>query len=289
MISNISIGLVSSNDELVNLFGTIKNQLYSGPLASGYFKNRGIKPEPIIYTYNPRKIKTNFELFIMDKINGKDAFLLLVDREQAELVSRLRDSAFCHIFDCDFSCGKNTKNFLHQITGLIIRKFGMVLQKMEDATSVNLINLPLKNFAGNELVELSLLCRDGCNIQDFSDQIDCKINLLKKRRHPIPRPGKSKEKSIKIEDDNGYYFEYGHEKHARFETGSPHLISCYISGNYRFGKKIDELKHYNVTRKDSDKVSGDFLDCHGGNCMINTSENVTHINMFSNDFMEYSK
>jgi hypothetical protein len=288
MISNISIGLVSSNDELVRLFGTLKEPLYSGPLASGYFKSKGIRPEPIIYTYNPRVIKKDFELFVKDKIKGRDAFLLLVDREQEQLVSRLRDSAFCYIFNCDFSCSKNTKNFLYQITALIIKKFGIILNKMEDATSVNLINLPLKNFAGEELVELACICRNGCNVQDFSEQIDYKITLLKKRRRPIPRPGKSKEKDIKVEDNNGCYFEYGYEKHARFETGSPHLTSCYISGHYRFGKKIDESKHYNVTKKDSDNVSGNFLDCHGGGCMINSSENVSHINMFSNDFMEYS-
>lgn len=288
MISNISIGLVSSNDELIKLFGLLKNSLFSGPLASGYFKNRGISPETITYTYNPNRIKKDFELFVKDKINGRDAFLLLVDRDQEGLVSGLRDSAFCHIFNCDFSCSRNTKNFLYQSTAIIIKKFGIILQKMEEATSANLINLPLKNFEGEELRELVDICRNGCGIQDFSEQLDSRINLLKRRRRPIPRPGKSKEKDIKIEDDNSYYFEYGYERHARFETGSPHLTSCYISGHYRFGKKIDESKHYNVTKKDSNSVSGNFLDCHGGKCEINSSENVSHINMFSNDFMEYS-
>ena len=286
MISNISIGLISSNDELVSLFGT-KKDLFSGPLSSGYFKSKGISPKPIVYTYNPKRHKKDFELFVKDKIEGKDAFLLLVDRGQEDIVSRLRDSAFCYIFHCDFPCGRNTQNFLYQITALIIKKFGIILQKMDDTTSINLMSLPLRNFNSEELRELANTCRDGCNIQDFSDQIDYKIKLLGRRRRPIPRQGKSKEKDIKIEDDNENYFEYGKEKHAKIETGSPHLTSCYISGNFRFGKKIDESRHYNVSKKDSNTINGNFLDCHNGDCVINTSENVTHVNMFSNDFMEY--
>lgn len=286
MISKITIGLVSSDDELIRFFGFKKDTLFSEPLSSGYFKSKGIKPVPVVYTFNPNKNDKNFYEFVKGKTEGQEAFLLLVDQNQEKLVSEIRNSAFCYVFE-NFSNAKNRLNFSKQIVALIIKKFGIVLQKMEDSTATQLISLPIRNFRAKELDELVSIFRSGCHIGDFSSQIDSKVNLLINRRRPIPRQGKSTKKDIKIIDDKNNQFEYGHEKHARMETGDPHTTSCYLSGSFRFGKSIERLRHYNVDKAGSHCISGVFLDCHNSEHTLNASS-CTHINMFSNDFMEYN-
>jgi hypothetical protein len=86
-------------------------------------------------------------------------------------------------------------------------------------------------------------------------------------------------------DDQFRFFVYGKETHARFGTGEPHKPYCELAGHFRFGQRIDALRHYNVSETEGDRttIGGNFLDCH------NTSHDVsrrTHLNIFSNDYFE---
>ena len=85
-------------------------------------------------------------------------------------------------------------------------------------------------------------------------------------------------------DDRQRFFKYGHERHSRLATGENHQPYCELTGNLRFGWKIDSERHYNVseTEKDETSIEGTFADCHSSSHDV--KDRPTHLNMFSNDF-----
>lgn len=56
-----------------------------------------------------------------------------------------------------------------------------------------------------------------------------------------------------------------------------------MSGLFRFGRRIDAQRHYNVSETEGDDthVTGDVANCHG---VIRKAPTDTHLNMFCNDF-----
>lgn len=107
--------------------------------------------------------------------------------------------------------------------------------------------------------------------------------LKTKTRKPKRRPHTSKKFYV---DEKRYFFEYGKENHAQHETDikKGHDFFCDISAKFRFGVKIEERKHFNVCKddKENSSIESIFEDCHGGDVTI---KKITHINMFSNDYI----
>jgi hypothetical protein len=83
-----------------------------------------------------------------------------------------------------------------------------------------------------------------------------------------------------IVDDDQKHFEYGKERHAQPASGPPHQKLCALSGIFRFGKRYDSGRHFNVSLS-SGLIGGSFDDCHDAAVGITAR---THINMFPNDF-----
>ena len=126
-----------------------------------------------------------------------------------------------------------------------------------------------------------MACRVCGEFNYFPNNVQNNISLDKTNRK-LPKDRTGRKAAIKhIVDDNYHAYEYGKEEHARMATGSPHKTSCYISGRFRFGKRINSLRHYNVSSVDKNTISGNFHDCHHDNHEVRS---VTHLNMFSNDY-----
>ena len=171
-------------------------------------------------------------------------------------------------------------NFFHQATGKLMRLFGAVHTIFTSGTEMQAMCLPRRNFHASEMREIVRLFWQDCHKSGFLENLYQQLQLLRRRRHPLR--GNSTGKRFLV-DDRKRFFEFGLERHARFPTGAPHLPSCAFNGYFRFGIRIDNMRHYNVTEEDGDRTSieGEFDDCHDTRLPV---PHTTHLNMFSNDY-----
>ena len=176
---------------------------------------------------------------------------------------------------------ENVQNFLMGNFSILLGNYGRLMDLMQDATRYQAASLPIRNFDADELRALVEVCRSRSLERTFqNDLVPCFHRLLKlrgpKRRSSYPH--------VYFQDTRGRYFRYGHERHARYETGGEHNPACLINGSFRFGGRLDQERHFNVTIGDSDsreRINSNLLNCHDEAVDI---KNRTHINMFSNDF-----
>jgi hypothetical protein len=183
----------------------------------------------------------------------------------------------------DDIANESSMNFFHRIIGKLLRVFGSLVSKFKNGDDRQLLSLPLRNFHAPELAEIARLCRDKCFDPNFNNDLDRQLSVLRMRRRPRRR---SSFNIMYTVDDRSRFFVYGKETHARLGTGEPHKPYCELAGSFRFGQRIDALRHYNVSETEGDRttIEGGFLDCH------NTSHSVkgrTHLNMFSNDYFSF--
>lgn len=275
----LNIILISTDDVLVSKFGTEKDALIpKAVLGKGAYKN--ISPSFDMIAYRPN-FGESLATFLSRKVDDTsiDNILFLVDESYLHLLDGFNQSFFFYPFSMDDLGNRSHGNFIAQSMAKLLRAFSIVHNHMNDATGISLMGLPVRNFKSKELAEIAEICNQWYKINDFSSKLQTSLSHLKKRRRPAPRTGKKAPKFII--DDNENLFELGKEKHAQIETGAPHVFFCYASGHFRFGKRIDARKHYNVS-KATGRISGDFSDCHGEECVVKPT---THINMFSNDYI----
>ncbi len=204
-----------------------------------------------------------------------DACIVLAEARMQSNLAIANGSIFPIFFDSEL-IGASRLNFFHKLISKILRSFSYLLARKEH----HLIRLPFRNFNGAELVELRALCWSETEEPTFSDLLDAKIATLGARVRPRR---KSKFNRKYVVDDNNRFFDYGHENHARFDTASPHVDTCVLAGKFRFGIRVEELRHYNVSEGEGDhtSVDGIFTNCHGE---PTKALSTTHLNMFCNDF-----
>ena len=116
--------------------------------------------------------------------------------------------------------------------------------------------------------------------EGYFENVNVKIEQLKRRQQPKKASSRPKKYLV---DDAGKYFEYGFERHARVETViPPHLIQCGLNSEYRFGRRFDRERHFNVSLGRDERLTFTFADCHGG---AQPRSEVSHANIFPNDFV----
>lgn len=275
----LNIILISTDDVLISEFGTKKRSLIpKDVLKKGAYKN--INPSFDMIVYRPNSDES-LDSYLMNKVNDDsiENILFLVDKSHLHLLEGFDQSFFYYPFSMDSNVNKSHGNLMSQSMAKLLKAFSIVHNHMNDATGISLMGLPIKNFKSNELAEIVEICNKWYMINDFSSKLQNSLSLLKTRRKPRPRTGRKAPKFIIDDKDNLY--ELGKEEHAQIETGKPHVFFCYAAGHFRFGKRIDARKHYNVSKADG-MISGEFLDCHGEECLVKPK---THINMFSNDYI----
>lgn len=257
----ILLCLASPDPHLRRMFGRSKgNAVPQDAGRRGYFQNR---PATFVTTaWEPEEQPTadSFERYLIGKTKSIDATLLIIDASWVQIAKNVRDAVFI-IPITSASAASNYQNFTQKTVAKSLRAFGQLLAKFERADDGKLLTLPLRNFDAPELRELARLCREENLDPDFSELVEAQLAGLRRRERPRRR---STYRTVYAVDDRQRFFQYGHERHARFPTGEPHRPYCEISGTFRFGKRIDEQRHYNVSETEGDitSISGDFWDCH---------------------------
>lgn len=230
-------------------------------------------------TFDPCDSDLSLCQFLLKKCDGIDAVAVLLDEDCKHEAEHIRNALFIGVVHFpDYM--PSVQNFLSGILAKLLRNLGHLLFQLKDSTSFQSAILPLRNFISPELGALSLICEQQALEGEFSHNMLPPLRGLIARRGPKRR---SKYPTRYFRDDRNMFFEYGHEEHSRFDTGGSHLISCQINGLFRFGKRLEESRHFNVTQGDADKslFSVSFSNCHDEPHEV---VRRTHVNMFSNDF-----
>ncbi len=273
----VFVGLISSNKKLCEEYqrrrtGIIPQSSLPKRLKEGVVFSVG--------AFNPNADDrvTTVE-FLAYATRNADAVMLLMDSSLTHTMTEVSNSFFTVIFDVPGDL-ENCQNFLGQKVSRPLRNFSFLIEEMNTSDTEQVAILPLRNFAGDDLQELARICREDTSLATFQANAIGQIALIKHRKRPRR---KSSYPTVYIVDDREKHFHYGKERHAKLGTGAPHVIACEINGNFRFGKRIDCDRHYNVSCGSGDEtsISGAFSNCH--DCTVEVKA-TTHLNMFSNDF-----
>jgi hypothetical protein len=278
----VFVCLVSSQDNVVEAIGRQRDRL----IPQDLFKGKKGPDYPLnfkVSIFNPLTERIGFEKFLLGLSKGMDAVILLVERQHSHLMTSVANSVFAATFDNQDGRIENFKNFFGSYFSPLFRNFFAVKKLMSDAEKEQAIMLPLRNFDAAELQEMARLSREESRDGNFVLEFEARVADVIKRR--LPRK-KSDSKTKYFIDDKGMHFVYGNEKHARFDTGKPHVAACEFNGNFRFGKRINCSRHYNVSfgSGDDTSISGEFPDCHDEVKTVPKTPHRTHLNMFANDF-----
>ena len=274
------ICLVTPQERLRRHFGRGKDSvvptetLTRGPLAASRARLTIAAwiPEPPFSS-------ADLERFLLSRARGHDACLLMVDEAWRHYAVNVRDATFVVSFDAE-AAGENPQNFFFGVFARALRNFAQLLAKFMRGDDAKLLGLPLRNFQAGELAEIARLCREEPLSGALSNDVESQLAELRDRVRPRRRTVYGTHYAV---DDAKRFFVYGSERHAQFATGAPHLPACEAAGLFRFGVRLDERRHYNVSETEGDrtKISGDFPDCHG---TVHPVANRTHLNMFANDY-----
>ena len=250
------------------------------------FKKKNGPDYPVhfkVSVFNPQREMIGFDKFLLQKVKRVDAVILLVEHQHSHLVGSVANAVFAATFEAGHGRIDNFKNFFGSYFSPLFRHFFTIKTLMGDAEKEQAMMLPIRNFDAPELREMARLVREESRSNTFIVDFEAQLARILKRRRPRK---KSNCKTKYFIDDKGMHFVYGNEKHARYDTGAPHVAACEINGLFRFGKGIDTSRHYNASFGDGDdtSISGVFPDCHGSTKTIPETPNQTHVNMFANDF-----
>jgi len=272
----ISVILATKNRLAVKLFLTRSAQILNGDFLPKTLQGRVTFEANV---YDPGREEKSLAEFLLENSGEADAVAVLLDAPLAHNADQLHPAIFIGQIDLT-SYIPNVQNLLSGQAARLLRNFGFLLIDLEDSTHFQAAVLPLRNFDAKELREFSVLCRDSASDGEFGARASALIRQLVARRGPRLR---SKYPHRYFKDDVGHHFRYGFEEHSRFETGGEHGVVCHLNGVFRFGKRLEEQRHFNVTHgvNDDDRITVVFENCHSQRVNI---VDRTHVNMFSNDF-----
>ncbi len=219
---------------------------------------------------------THIEALDLDAASG---LILLTDERLPGLVELLGD-----VFSVSRFTPPGHQDDVGSIVGAILgkalRAHYLLKTRFDDLKYQQILRLPLRNFEAPEIDQMRTVCRDIMNQPDFRSTLDQVLARLRKRRRPKKV---SKSPRNYLVDDDGKYFELGHKRHAQAETAQPpHNQLCVLGIDFRFGRRFDKGRHFNVSRDRNAILKGDFPDCH--DVRRRAARGADHLNMFSNDF-----
>jgi hypothetical protein len=171
-------------------------------------------------------------------------------------------------------------NFFRSTLAKTIKEFVMFSRLFEDAKYMKCFLLPLSVFVANEMRDLEDLLGLGNREGIFGHNLNSTVEKIRRRQFPKPF---SRYATTYLRDDADRWFEWGHEEHARVETTiPPHDLICRVNSRFRFGRRYDENRHFNVTvRGERDKISGSIVNCHREMTAVSSR---SHLNVFPNGY-----
>lgn len=274
----VAIILVSDDQSACELFDKEQQALIPRSLRE-LERIKSIGLDFFTNVYRPSKTKFCLEDHILHTAKNSEVVAILTDSRHAALTRSVTKACFVgHVeFNPDFS---SYKNLIQATLTRLIKNLAHVCGHMQDAGSRYALLLPTRNFIAEEIERLQELFRSEALASEFITTIDCAISELNDRRKPKRTVNYQDKYYV---DDEQKFFSFGKESHSSVETGHPHLPLCILEGNFRFGTRIENKKHYNVSRDlgDNGKISGDFISCHDTPRSV---KDWSHLNMFSNDY-----
>jgi len=171
----------------------------------------------------------------------------------------------------------NHQNLLRSAYNNGLRSFLVFFERFSKLQYKKILLLPFSNFSSSKFVDLKTIFLNGIRTKGFGDSLDRAIASLRELQKP--KTSTPYQDSYLI-DDRGRYYQLGHERHARAETGCPpHSLLCIAGARFRFGARFEDWLHYNVSSAQG-AISGNFVSCHGGTQSVSTR---SHVNLFPND------
>lgn len=152
---------------------------------------------------------------------------------------------------------------------------------MENNRNRTPLLLPIRHFESDELRRI--VC-EAWNALQSNDDVPAIFSRLEKsfeREHPFKK-GKGR---------TGYFVnskDIEFKSPGRYLHGTPHLNlgehkeACFLNGVLRIGGAIKEGFHYDCTRKNDGKYSGNFENCHGETV---SKKGDPHLNVYPNDYI----
>jgi len=274
----IYVGLISSSAELIDEFSNTKEALIPKSI-----KDKLPKPCEFKFdAFNPHKSKGHFSVdkHLLEGSRGYDYALCLIENNLNYLCTNLRKSVLSATINPTEVVNGKTHNFFSTRFNKIFKAAIFTIERMSTAEVEHAMRLPSRNFDAPELRELCRVYQEDVMEAAFHDSAKQQIVAVVKRRQP------RRESSFQTKyfiDERRKHFAFGKEEHEVLPTGEPHQPHCELNGNFRFGRKISNNRHFNVSQGDGDDtfITGEFPNCHDE--IITPAKNRTHLNMFSND------
>lgn len=220
---------------------------------------------------------------LWQQLNGRvaeyDAIACLVERPLLDLITDNNYGLFVVEFCPPLDASKLMNSAARNISGWL-PNFCHLGRKMQRGLERSIMLLPYRVFKCDALPGLGKKLREMSIEGKFKSVVDSFVGSINERRSPKRKDGSRAEKYYI--DDANYYFQYGHEQHGAAATGGAHSESCSIEKSFRFGFRIGDNRHYNLSREGGRPVSDDFLGCHDLEPL--RRESNTHLNVFPNNF-----
>lgn len=271
------VGVISSNEFICAQYAKKRAGLIPTSSLTGSLKERA---QIIVGSFNPSaQSGRSAQDYLDHATRSADAAILVVEDNCISALDAVRHAFF--LAELTFPQRiENAQNFLGRPLGKLLQHFSAVCEAMDHADGEESAILPIRNFAAPEMEELARVCRSDALLPNFVNGFTEQMAALRKRRRPRKQSGRQTKYYV---DDRDKHFVFGKEVHSSYETGPPHLLSCKINANFRFGKRINSTRHFNVSCGDGDntQISGSFPNCHDE---FTLARPVTHLNMFSNDY-----
>ncbi len=249
-----------------------------------YMTKNGIKCEVIAKREDELRALVMGEL-LHDRGRLEGCILLLEQGLEAVVSRQMKIVAFTCVFELSPSQIASPQNVVARDVVKAVKFFRSVKSAVQADQGV--WRLPVNNFHSQLFADFVNGMIQGFNVKDANEMlnfIQAQMQLMRKR---LVRPRRQTNYPNKYcVDDSKRFFDLGHEVHSKVDTASPHVEMCTALNSFRFGVKLSEEHHYNVSMGEGDDtwVEGAFLDCHGGHHQVRRGEGRTHLNMFSNDF-----
>lgn len=270
---------VTQSSHALNTFNAKKAQL-----EQVFLENTDFLTQLTLCSFfvDDNRLKERLEEAILKEYQRIDGVLLLIEEGHEKFYKDIKHSLFIGKIPRITYC-KDTWNFLSKNFRILFRNYIYYYKAASQSDNYQALTLPIRNFKSIILTDLlETLCYKTME-KDFLNLFNRDLSKLKRSRHPKRRTNSQEQFYV---DDNESYFQYGLEKHGKYETGFPHLKSCQIKGLYRFGFKMEQGRHFNMTSGSGLLSKTTLVNCHGETVFIKKSD---HINIFSNDFVKTQK
>ncbi|HBF30797.1 hypothetical protein [Rhizobium sp.] len=280
----LAIILVTPRKEAYDLIEAKSKAISASNIAQkGYLSKSKASASIFGFHFHGEKALTQLTERILTISEKVDAIILIADGHKVmQDVTPFKEALHCFLTDLSFAYEAGTsENFLRATISDAVSEFVKFTSFFNDHKFEKIFLLPTNIFKLNAWRDLVKISKKEMTVENPVDKIQGCIKLIRNKMSP-KRHGDSKDRTHYFVDDNGFFFSYGHEKHARPETGNPpHHATCDLNSRFRFGRKYDHERHFNVSvERPKSPIKGEFTTCHGETYSFSSD---THLNIFPNN------